>query len=970
MAANDVADLLLRIDATTEGLRREMRRAEKTIDTSTGSITKTLKRIDRQFGDLTKRVAKWGIAAGAAGAAFAGAMVRSGLKTADSLAKVSDRLGIATEDLARLRFAAEQTGVSTETLDMALQRMTRRVAEAANGTGEARDAIKELGLSAGELNALSPDETFRRITDAMQGVENQSDRVRLAMKLFDSEGVSLVQTMQGGTQALDEFARQADAAGISLNRLDAAKAEAANDAVNRLSNRFQGFSQELAIEFAPKIVAAVESIEQALSNPANKRAVNNFIEDASGLIKWGLETARVMGFLKDEVFAFFGSIRENDFVRLTDKIDNLKKAIEIDEDSLFPWIRARADRNREELANYERQLKNLIATMNGLEEVTVNVTRKSEDLPRVFSEAAERFSQSSATMDGSLQEIEVTAQRITATLPEITATAEQEAPAMATAYIRGIERMRDGFGDFFQRILVDGKFAFSDLADLFKRTVAEMIATAAANRVMVGVGMMSAGQAANAGGMLGSGGFSLGGIGSAISGFGAGASNLVGQGLFQLGRATGSQSLVGLSGTAFNNANNMTLGGTLAGAGAGLLGGFASNQVFGQTSGIGSGLGGTLGFALGGPLGAGVGSFLGGGIESLFGGNNNGENAGRAQINLGTGMSNIGGVGNTFDQGRVDQVGGLAGFAQQVAGIIGGSSAALDIVSGRSGIRVGGSNFGPGNEAGAIEQIFKQVVYGANGLSDTMKRLIGEFKGTSDQMMAFADAVVSMDRLTSSNPIERLRDSLTGPSSLAQAYEQQIDTIRTLRMNFDGSAVAAQEMNAALQANQSTAMQLAQSLLQVSDQAAGMFGSSAQRIRESVMSEQQLRQTRFQERNQLFNSIGSVSDASELSSISQRINELNNAIFSSLRDPSAEQAEQFASFAEKASDRIEQRSQNLVDQLAKQQERQNRELQGMLRQAANDQQVAATTMLNAANIMASAASSFGAAGFDTPELAR
>jgi hypothetical protein len=45
--------------------------------------------------------------------------------------------------LQELRFAAKASGIEHQTLDMALQRFTRRAAEAAQGTGEAKDALAQ-----------------------------------------------------------------------------------------------------------------------------------------------------------------------------------------------------------------------------------------------------------------------------------------------------------------------------------------------------------------------------------------------------------------------------------------------------------------------------------------------------------------------------------------------------------------------------------------------------------------------------------------------------------------------------------------------------------------------------------------------------------------------------------------------------------------------------------------------------------
>lgn len=234
----------VRIEADSSGLESGMKRASSSLRRGAGELRQSA----NQF-------AKWGAAAAAAAAVAGAAIYKSTSRTIDQLAKTSDRLGIATDRLSELRFAAEQTGVAANTLDMGLQRMTRRISEAAQGAGEAKDAIKELGLDAQALARMSPDEQFRQIAEAMQQVSNQGDRVRLAMRLFDSEGVALVNTLKGGTDALDAFAEEAQQLGISLDRISAAKVEAANDAVNRVKAAASGAAQTFTVELAPIVGA-------------------------------------------------------------------------------------------------------------------------------------------------------------------------------------------------------------------------------------------------------------------------------------------------------------------------------------------------------------------------------------------------------------------------------------------------------------------------------------------------------------------------------------------------------------------------------------------------------------------------------------------------------------------------------------------------------------------------------------------
>ena len=124
-------------------------------------------------------------------AAFA-VIIRNSIQATDRLNKTAGKIGTTTEELSRLRYAAELTGVAQNNLDMALQRFTRRAAEAAAGTGEAKNALKRLGVDAQELVKLPLSERMLVLADAFDGIKDKPTKLALAFKLFDSEGAQLV----------------------------------------------------------------------------------------------------------------------------------------------------------------------------------------------------------------------------------------------------------------------------------------------------------------------------------------------------------------------------------------------------------------------------------------------------------------------------------------------------------------------------------------------------------------------------------------------------------------------------------------------------------------------------------------------------------------------------------------------------------------------------------------------------------
>ena len=268
-----IGKLLVRIGANTKGFRKGLRGARDDTATFSKSVRK-----------LGIGIAAMGAGAAAAAVAGVAALTRASLKSVDAMAKMSDRLGANFEEMQALAFANKLAGNEISVLNMGLQRMTRRVSEAAQGTGEAVNALAELRVDATELVKLSPDEQFRVLADAVNQFGNQADRVRLSMKLFDSEGVALVNTMKGGSEALEENSKNLREMGLLLKRTDASNIEDANNAFSTLGAILDATKDKLAAELAPTITdVTLKLIDMAIASGGADKIVSGFFKN---VVKW------------------------------------------------------------------------------------------------------------------------------------------------------------------------------------------------------------------------------------------------------------------------------------------------------------------------------------------------------------------------------------------------------------------------------------------------------------------------------------------------------------------------------------------------------------------------------------------------------------------------------------------------------------------------------------------------------------
>lgn len=245
-----IGSLIVKLTAKDGAFRAGIGRAASSVKGFAGTVARA-----------TKIIGGYGTAITAvAGGAGLTLLVKKQFELIDSTAKTADRLGLTTEALTGLRHAATLTGVAHQALDVGLQRLTRRLAEAAQGSGVAVGALQRLGLDAQKLAQMSPDAALAAIADAMQGIPSQAEKVALAFKLFDTEGVKLINTLAGGSEGLKNMMAAGAKTGAVFDRVLAAKVEAANDAIANLRLHFQGLAVQIAGELAPFVQALADHI--------------------------------------------------------------------------------------------------------------------------------------------------------------------------------------------------------------------------------------------------------------------------------------------------------------------------------------------------------------------------------------------------------------------------------------------------------------------------------------------------------------------------------------------------------------------------------------------------------------------------------------------------------------------------------------------------------------------------------------
>ena len=232
-------------------------RSIKKIDRASGKASRGLGTLGDRASSLRRKMRLLGVAA--AGVAAAGGLallVKRSIDAADAIAKTADAIGISTDALQELRFAADLSGVSVESLDKALKFATKAIGELCTRTSsELTTALKDFDaqLLRNIRSAGSVEEAIELVFRGMGEMEDATKKAALAKSVFGRAGIDLVNIVRGEAGALEEMRQQARDLGIVLDEELLRNAEKAKDQLTVLGTVLSANLNKAILEHADAI---------------------------------------------------------------------------------------------------------------------------------------------------------------------------------------------------------------------------------------------------------------------------------------------------------------------------------------------------------------------------------------------------------------------------------------------------------------------------------------------------------------------------------------------------------------------------------------------------------------------------------------------------------------------------------------------------------------------------------------------
>lgn len=206
------------------------------------------------------------VSAGRAALSYASGVAQAVDRTND----LAQRIGMGVESLQALQMAAKLSGIDDATV--ALQKLTVAIGNAAESGNT--EAFAKLGIDFQALQAMSPEEQFRAVQEAISALPTQAERAAAAVAIFGKSGIELLPLM---SQNLAEVEERMKRLGAIVGEDQVEAIGGMNDALDMVKATFDGIIGQVVGNLAP--------IVESLANDflAFVESFNNVNADAGGI---------------------------------------------------------------------------------------------------------------------------------------------------------------------------------------------------------------------------------------------------------------------------------------------------------------------------------------------------------------------------------------------------------------------------------------------------------------------------------------------------------------------------------------------------------------------------------------------------------------------------------------------------------------------------------------------------------------
>lgn len=219
----------------------------------TSGLERSVAKAQGIIGDFAKSTVL-GLVGGLSVGAFVAAG-RAALNFADDIGKMAQKVGMTTEELSKLTYAAKLSDVSMQELQVGVQQLSKNMEAGSEG-------LAALGISATDSagNLRSTSEVFADVAEAFSKIEDGAGKTAIAMNIFGRSGAQLIPLLNSGRAGLQAMGGEAQRLGVVIGSDAASAAETFNDNVTKLQEGLAGLTQKAIAPLLPKLIDLTQKL--------------------------------------------------------------------------------------------------------------------------------------------------------------------------------------------------------------------------------------------------------------------------------------------------------------------------------------------------------------------------------------------------------------------------------------------------------------------------------------------------------------------------------------------------------------------------------------------------------------------------------------------------------------------------------------------------------------------------------------
>ena len=236
-----------------------------------------LGKLQKQMGELESLSAKSlsfsglagiGLSATAAAAALFG-ITKAAADYGDQLDNLSQRTGIAVEDLAKLQYAAKMSDTSTEALTKGVTNLSNLMIAAAGGAAESSALFEKYGIAVrnADGSVRSAYDVLNDVADVFARMPDGAEKTALATEFFGKKlGVELIPLLNQGSEGLKKLGDEAERLGLVMSSEQAKAAADFNDNLDRMAASSASVGKSMGNVLIPVLNDFLEKLDDQRSS--------------------------------------------------------------------------------------------------------------------------------------------------------------------------------------------------------------------------------------------------------------------------------------------------------------------------------------------------------------------------------------------------------------------------------------------------------------------------------------------------------------------------------------------------------------------------------------------------------------------------------------------------------------------------------------------------------------------------------